>query len=124
MGWLFLLKKPDQRAHVARWFLGSGVAAYLIARSWTHAMTPLSAPSYYRPVLNLNVLTNNALQYADWALTFSTVLLGVAWLALGRSRAVVEGPVGRSVGRSVGYHVRHCLADRRIRPDALRTVAF
>lgn len=88
--WLFVLKKPGHRMLFVRWAIGSGVcvAAYLVARSWTHAMTPLSAPVYYRPVVDVRILAHNALQYADWALTFSTVMLGVAWLALGRSRAV------------------------------------
>lgn len=67
---------------------GAAVAiAYLAVRSWAGAMTPASAPYYYRFTVDPGVLWKNALEYADRALTFSTA---VTILAAGVLRARVR----------------------------------
>ena len=88
--WLALgaRSEPGDGAPVARrvivWLVSAGVLVglYLAVRSWAGAMTPASAPYYYRFTADPGVLWKNVQEYADRALTFSAAatLLGAALL--------------------------------------------
>ena len=91
LAWLVVLKRSNgdgAGVRVVPWILAAtfAVCIYVAARSLTHAMTPLTAPPYYRPTFAAGALSSNALHYADWALTFSTAvtLIGVALLGVPR----------------------------------------
>jgi hypothetical protein len=79
-GWLYLFRR-----HVDfrwQWLLISVaiVAAYFAVRSTTNAMTPATAPSYYRFTVEPRVLIRNMAEYADRTSTLSVatlLLLGV-----------------------------------------------
>ena len=79
-GWSYLFRR-----HVEfrwQWLLISVaiVAAYFAVRSTTNAMTPASAPSYYRFTVEPRVLIRNMAEYADRTSTLSVatlLLLGV-----------------------------------------------
>jgi hypothetical protein len=59
---------------------------YLIARSETSAMTPATAPPYYRPTFAASVLLENALGYADRAATLSVAGVAISILLFGGVR--------------------------------------
>lgn len=81
------------RARVTRtlagtWMLWVAAALSLVARSWTGAWTPASAPSFYRYRFELSALLENAYQYADRTATTAVLVFVVFWLAAGRPRLV------------------------------------
>ena len=85
--WLYVLGQGDTASRVrtmAMWLLGSALvmAGYLALRSQTGAMTPATAPGYYQFTFEPAVVSRNALEYADRAVTTSAiaVLLGLLLL--------------------------------------------
>jgi hypothetical protein len=104
-GWLYVFRRQFEfRIQRGRWLLISVaiVAAYFAVRSTTNAMTPATAPSYYRFTVEPRVLIRNIAEYADRTSTLSVatlLLLGVMLrprtLALdSRSLAFVAAGVG------------------------------
>lgn len=84
-------ERPGARAlatAIARrtWPSFAAVAVYLVLRAQTEALTPASAPDYYR--LRAAAIGGNVLQYLDRALTFPAALLLLG--ALGLSRAALH----------------------------------
>jgi hypothetical protein len=80
--WMRLLA-PDSRhatTRTAGWLLAAVgiVAAYLLLRSMTGAMTPATAPAHYRLTLEPAVLLRNLAEYADRTATFSAAVLLLA----------------------------------------------
>src|SRR5581483_353522 len=71
-------------AGLLKWmFLSSIVAAvYLVCRAHTTAMTPSTAPSYYRFTFAPSVVLRNAFEYADRAATTSLIVCVLGFLAL------------------------------------------
>jgi hypothetical protein len=69
---------------MAVWLLGSAlvVAVYLALRSQTGAMTPATAPGYYRFTFAPAVVARNALEYADRAATTSAIAVVLGLLLL------------------------------------------
>jgi hypothetical protein len=86
-GWLVVLTSSDadRRAGIRPivW-LGLAIPAeiiYFAARSWTHAMTPGTAPAFYRFSFDIATVARNVAEYADRSATVS-VGIGVLAVAL------------------------------------------
>jgi hypothetical protein len=71
------------------------IGVYLALRFQTGAMTPWTAPPYYRFTANPAIILKNIREYADRAMTFSTAAALLAWIVLRPSAA--RTPVSRSV---------------------------
>ena len=89
-GWIALRDSEDparRRRTLLVWTMISMavLAAYMALRIHSGAMTPGTAPSYYRFTLDPRAVARNALEYADRSLTLSTVVVILAWTTL-RSR--------------------------------------
>src|SRR6185295_6242175 len=69
---------------MAMWLLGSALvmAVYLALRSQTGAMTPATAPGYYRFTFEPAAVSRNALEYADRAVTTSAIAVLAGLLLL------------------------------------------
>jgi hypothetical protein len=65
------------------------VAAYLIARSAFGAVSPATAPPYYRFTFDPAVVARNLLEYSDRACTFGALTLLLGWVILRPSRLSV-----------------------------------
>lgn len=86
-------------ANPTRWALSSllPLGAYLLARAGTGAMTPATAPHYYRFTLEPHIVARNIAEYADRALTWPIVIAIIAFAVLRPSRSWREGNVRASV---------------------------
>jgi hypothetical protein len=82
------------RAVRETWLLWVVTAASLAARTWSGALTPASAPPWYRYQLDPATLAGNALAYMDRSATMAVLTLLVFWLAAGCARV----PLGNSSG--------------------------
>ena len=74
---------PSKR-QMALWWLCSAalIAVYLALRFQTGAMTPWTAPPYYRFTANPAVVLKNIREYADRAMTFPAAVALLAWIVL------------------------------------------
>jgi hypothetical protein len=74
---------PSKR-QIALWWLCSGalIAGYLALRFQTSAITPWTAPPFYRFTANPAVILKNIREYADRAMTFPTAVALLAWIVL------------------------------------------
>jgi hypothetical protein len=81
------------------WIAGAGAVTtgYLVARSLTHAMTPLSAPPFYKPTFDLPALGSNLVSYADRALTWPLIVCLIAAVILGRPRPWLDRATRRTI---------------------------
>lgn len=109
--WAWLWARDVRTAWRQTWPAFATLGAYLVLRSRTEAMTPLSAPSYYRFTVAPVHVATNILQYADRACTWAGLILlllalivrrrprfaraerrvmtaGLTWLALGYALAI------------------------------------
>jgi hypothetical protein len=87
--WHFLLKdKPRSTADTVKLVLGAAIAltVYFVLRAHSGAMTPLTAPAYYRPTFEPAHVFRNFTEYADRTLTFGTAVTLLALAILGRGR--------------------------------------
>jgi hypothetical protein len=92
--WL-VVKPPgseNRRPPVVAWIVGSGtlLLLYLAARSFTSAMTPFTAPSYYRFTFHPFAVLRNVLEYADRSSTLAVVVTLVAAAILDSSKVRLE----------------------------------
>lgn len=67
------------------------VAVYLAIRAGTDAMTPLTAPSYYRLTYDPATVARNVLEYADRVGTLPVAALLLAWCLLGNRPGPLSG---------------------------------
>jgi hypothetical protein len=69
---------------IALWWLAAAalVGVYLALRFQTGAMTPWTAPPYYRFTANPAVVARNIAEYADRAMTFPAAVALLAWIVL------------------------------------------
>jgi len=79
--------RPEQmpsRRTLALWWLCAGglVAVYLALRFQTGAMTPWTAPPYYRFTARPSIVARNIREYADRAMTFPAAVAALALLLL------------------------------------------
>jgi len=79
---------PPARQLVLWWLSAGGlIAFYLAMRFQTGAMTPWTAPPYYRFTLNPQVVLRNIAEYADRAMTFPAAVALLSWIVLRPSAA-------------------------------------
>ena len=96
-GWLLILgRRPDARHAPIRFSLWivlslAALAAYLLLRAHSGALTPASAPPYYRFTFSPSVVARHILQYADRSMTLPTAACLAAFLLLRRRRSFSEG---------------------------------
>jgi len=84
MWWYAFRHGSLPRRTVAAWCVAAAalVAVYLALRFQTGAMTPWTAPPYYRFTANPAVIARNVFEYADRAMTFATAVALLAFLLL------------------------------------------
>lgn len=88
--WWMTLRRddPPSRRQIVLWLACASalVGAYLALRFQTGAMTPWTAPPYYRFTASPRVIAINIREYADRAMTFPAAVAALAWLVLRPSR--------------------------------------
>ena len=102
LAWLIIVRKATGRrpVTVAAWMLASGAAlgVYFAARALTPAMTPLTAPGFYRFTFDPAAVLRNAAEYADRTSTVAVAATLVALAFLGRARAAVDARTRAAIG--------------------------
>src|SRR5262249_24466619 len=97
--WWIGFRRADlpSRTQMALWWLCSAalIGLYLALRFQTGAMTPWTAPPYYRFTLNPAIVFRNIGEYADRALTFPAAVAALAWIVLRPSSE--RAPMSRAV---------------------------
>jgi hypothetical protein len=97
--WWIGFRRADlpSKKQMALWWLCSAalLAVYLALRFQTGAMTPWTAPPYYRFTANPAVILRNIREYADRAMTFPAAVALLAWIVLRPSPD--RPPMSRSV---------------------------
>jgi hypothetical protein len=75
---------PPSRRQIVLWLAAASVliAVYLAFRFQTGAMTPWTAPSYYRFTGNPLTIAINIREYADRSMTFPAAVAILAWIVL------------------------------------------
>ncbi len=71
------------------WVFGAPLATYAVLRALSGALTPTSAPEYYRFTFAPAAVVRNVLEYADRSVTVVAVVVLVAWL-LGRRGVTLD----------------------------------
>jgi hypothetical protein len=92
--------RPDERRPpVAPWIVGSAAVllGYLAARSFTSAMTPFTAPPYYRFTFHPLAVLRNVFEYADRSSTLALVVTLVGAAVLGSSKVRFEPVTRRAI---------------------------
>jgi hypothetical protein len=79
----------ERRRALGRWLVYAALllAGYAVLRDHSGAMTPATAPAYYRFTFHPAAVARNVLEYADRALSFPLIVTGLAWLSLRWRRA-------------------------------------
>lgn len=83
--WWYAFRADDLSwRRAAAWWVAAGalIAVYLVLRFQTGAMTPWTAPPYYRFTTNPAIIARNVYEYADRAITFSAAVATLALLLL------------------------------------------
>jgi hypothetical protein len=84
--WLGIDRLPAAAIARAVWPSFAALAAYLAMRSRTDALTPATAPSFYRLSASADVLVPNAVSYLDRSLTFTAAVLLLGLILFVRAR--------------------------------------
>jgi len=99
--WLVVKRSglDDRRPPVGEWIVGSVTVLllYLAARSFTTAMTPFTAPPYYRFTFNPLAVLRNVFEYADRSSTLAAVVTVVGAAILGFREARLEPITRRAI---------------------------
>jgi hypothetical protein len=107
--WLALLDvdSTSRRRRILVWLAGAAavLALYFVARSHTSAMTPASAPPYYRFTFDPAAVWRNVREYADRTSTLAVTSTLVATLILGWPRHVAAPIAGRAIAAGVVWLV-------------------
>ncbi len=84
MWWYAFRPEELTRPRVVAWWIAAGglIGVYLALRFQTGAMTPWTAPPYYRFTANPLVIARNLYEYADRAMTFPAAAAALALLLL------------------------------------------
>jgi hypothetical protein len=103
LAWLLIARRATGRPPVPirRWLLASGaaLAGYALLRGFTPAMTPATAPGYYRFTFDPAAVWRNVGEYADRTSGVAAAALVVAALLLGWTRPWLDDRA-RTVVRS------------------------
>lgn len=85
------------RRQIAAWLACASplIAMYLALRFQTGAMTPWTAPPYYRFTASPRIIAINVREYSDRAMTFPAAVAALAWIVLrpARRHELVSRPV-------------------------------
>jgi hypothetical protein len=99
--WLVVTpSKPEgRRSLVGPWIVGSAtvLVLYFAARSLTSAMTPFTAPPYYRFTFNPVAVLRNVFEYADRSSTLAAVVTLVGAAILGSPPGRLEPVIRRAI---------------------------
>ena len=99
--WLVLLddEARARRRRLVAWLAGAAavLTLYFVARSFTGAMTPASAPPYYRFTFDPSAIWHNVREYADRTSTLAVAATVAAVLTLGWPRVAASRDVRRMV---------------------------
>jgi hypothetical protein len=101
--WIHLLHRSDpvRRTRMLLTWTACSVlllGGYFALRAYSGAMTPSTAPTYYRFTFEPASLVRNVLEYADRTFTLPVIVVGLAWLFLRRPRAdTPTAPIRREV---------------------------
>lgn len=80
LAWLYVLRHQRGRTLVLdAAVMGAPLLAYAVLRAQTPAMTPETAPWFYRPTADLGLLTWNVLEYLDRGATVFALVSALAW---------------------------------------------
>ena len=95
IAWLAILNREDLSRAVVRtagWAIpaAGAVGLYLAMRASTHAMTPATAPDYYRFDFSPALVLRNAGEYLDRGATVAALIVTVAILTLGWTRPLAD----------------------------------
>lgn len=90
-GWWFAFRPDDaasSRRRVGLWLVAAAalLGVYLALRFQTGAMTPWTAPPYYRFTARPSVIARNIWEYADRAMTFPTAVAALTLVLLRPAR--------------------------------------
>ena len=94
MAWLWALRHEDRRALIL-----DAVAVcvplivYGLLRAQSPALTPTTAPWFYRPTTDLRLLAMNAIEYLDRGATFFVLVGLAAWAAYRPERPAIPRPI-------------------------------
>lgn len=92
LAWLLALRNERGRAlmlDVAA--MGLPLLLYAALRAQTPALTPATAPWFYRPTTDLRLLTANALEYLDRGATIFALVTATAWIVYRPRRFELPG---------------------------------
>jgi hypothetical protein len=94
MAWLWALRDEDRRALLLD---AAAVCVPLIVygllRAQSPALTPNTAPWFYRPTTDLRLLAMNAIEYLDRGATFFVLVGLAAWAAYRPERLAIPRPI-------------------------------
>jgi len=87
------------RPLVGPWMIASAtvLVLYFVARSFTSAMTPFTAPPYYRFTFNPLAVLRNVFEYADRSSTLAAVVTAAGAAILGVRQARLEPNTSRAI---------------------------
>ncbi|HWB18383.1 MAG TPA: hypothetical protein VG538_18405 [Vicinamibacterales bacterium] len=85
--WLYLYPSSDTLGKgraLWRWLVYAALltAGYVVLRHHSGAMTPATAPAYYRFTFSAGAVARNVLEYGDRTFSFPLIVTGLAWLCL------------------------------------------
>jgi hypothetical protein len=94
MIWLWALRDEDRRALILDAVaVCVPLVAYGLLRAQSSALTPNTAPWFYRPTTDVRLLALNAIEYLDRGATFFVLVGLAAWAAYRPERLVIPRPI-------------------------------
>lgn len=97
--WIVARPRAIDRRTLVLWAIAAAalLGVYFALRSRTGAMTPATAPAYYRLTTDPALIARNVLEYADRAMTFSAAFALLAILVLRPTTRIRDSWVSRDV---------------------------
>lgn len=92
--WLWALRDEDHRALIVDAVaVGVPLIVYGLLRAHSPALTPNTAPWFYRPTTDVRLLAMNAIEYFDRGATFFVLVGLAAWAAYRPERPAIKRPI-------------------------------
>jgi len=103
LAWLLALRNERGRALMLGVVaMGVPLLLYAVLRARTPALTPATAPWFYRPTTDFRLLTSNALEYLDRGASIFALVTAMAWTVYRPRRFELSG---RLVAASAAWFV-------------------